>query len=85
MIHRKLALQTLKRTIRENPVAALLGPRQSGKSTLAGQVVSRERQTHWFDLENTADRTALENPALALGPLRGTVVIDEIQRRPELF
>ena len=85
MIHRKLALQTLKRTIRENPVAALLGPRQSGKSTLAGQVVSREKQTHWFDLENTADRTALENPALALGPLRGTVVIDEIQRRPELF
>lgn len=85
MIHRKQALQTLKRTLRENPVAALLGPRQSGKSTLASQLVSKERLTHWFDLENSADRAALENPELALGPLRGMVVIDEIQRRPELF
>ena len=61
-IHRKQALQTLKRTLRENPVAALLGPRQSGKSTLATQLVSKERLTHWIDLEKSADRAALENP-----------------------
>jgi len=61
-IHRKQALQTLKRTLCENLVAALLGPRQSAKSTLASQLVSKRRLTHWIDLENPADRETLENP-----------------------
>jgi predicted AAA+ superfamily ATPase len=69
--------------LRENPVCALLGPRQCGKSTLARMVAGPE--AHWFDLETESGRAALEHPELVLSPLRGLVVIDEIQLRPELF
>ncbi len=62
----------------------MLGPRQCGKSTLARSIASASSST-WFDLENPADVQALAEPMTALGSLRGLVVIDEVQRRPELF
>lgn len=63
------------------PVTAILGPRQSGKTTLA-----REFETdHFFDLENPRDLAMFAEPQLALEPLSGKIVIDEIQRAPELF
>jgi uncharacterized protein len=67
--------------LREFPVTAILGPRQSGKSTLADEFGA----AHRFDLEDPRDLALLEQPQLALEPLQGLIVIDEIQRAPELF
>ena len=68
-------------------IVAILGPRQIGKTTLAQQVARKFPGTvHRFDLENPADLNRLEeDPVLALAELRGLVVIDEVQRRPDLF
>ncbi len=63
---------------------ALVGPRQCGKTTLAREFVAFD-SPNYFDLEDNADLARLEHPAFALGKLEGLVVIDEIQRRPELF
>jgi predicted AAA+ superfamily ATPase len=72
--------------LRAGPIVALLGPRQVGKTTLARQVADRRRgQVHWFDLELPSALARLEQPETALAGLRGLVVIDEIQRRPDLF
>lgn len=70
--------------LRASPVVALLGPRQSGKTTLAQQVLAR-RGGRRFDLEDPRDARALAEPMTALEALRGLVVIDEIQRAPQLF
>ena len=70
--------------LRANPAVLLLGPRQCGKTTLAREIASR-RRAEYFDLEDPADSRRLAQPATTLGPLRGTVVIDEAQLRPELF
>jgi hypothetical protein len=63
------------------PVTALVGPRQCGKTTLAGQIT----YDHYFDLENPRDLAVLDHPQLALEKLSGLIVIDEIQRKPDLF
>jgi hypothetical protein len=84
-IARPLASAALRRALAENPACALLGPRQCGKTTLALQLAGRRRDAHVFDLEVARDFDALADPILALDPLRGLVVIDEVQRRPELF
>ncbi|NGX58474.1 MAG: hypothetical protein K940chlam3_01381, partial [Chlamydiae bacterium] len=71
-----------------NPVVALLGPRQCGKTTLARMYLEMEngrRQVHYFDLEDPEDLMLLQNPKLVLGPLEGLIVIDEIQKLPEVF
>lgn len=62
----------------------LAGPRQSGKTTLARELLA-EDSVNYFDLEDPASLARLDEPMVALGPLRGLVVIDEIQRRPDLF
>jgi len=69
------------------PAVALLGPRQCGKTTLARMYAERLTDTSVtrFDLEDPTDLAALAEPKLALQGLRGLVVIDEIQRVPELF
>ncbi len=65
---------------------ALLGARQVGKTTLARAFAKSEaRRATFFDLERSADRARLEDPELGLADLRGLVVLDEVQRRPELF
>jgi predicted AAA+ superfamily ATPase len=68
------------------PVVAILGARQIGKTTLANLIAPSvsDRITR-FDLENPADIARLVDPMLALQSLSGLVVLDEIQRRPELF
>lgn len=63
------------------PVLAILGPRQCGKTTL----VRAMHADHYFDLENPQDVARLDQPQLALEDLTGLIVIDEIQRAPELF
>lgn len=68
------------------PAAAILGPRQIGKTTLARQYAERcGEPAIRFDLEDERDLSRLEDPFAALEGLRGLVVLDEIQRRPELF
>lgn len=85
MIHRPAALEAVETALAENPVCALLGPRQCGKTTLAQQVAAK-RKSHYFDLEEAASRTRLEqSPELSLRELRGLVVLDEIQQLPGLF
>jgi uncharacterized protein len=69
-----------------NPVVAVLGARQVGKTTLAGDVAAAfEGSSTSFDLEDPRDLAALAEPTLALEPLRGLVVLDEIQHRRDLF
>ena len=71
--------------LRGYPIVAMLGARQVGKTTLAGEILERSGIGERFDLEDPADLARLGEPRLALAGLRGLVVIDEIQRRPELF
>lgn len=85
-VRRRRHLRRLTLLLRESPVVALLGARQIGKSTLARQLVAARRgPTTWFDLENPVDLARLVDPGLELRPLRGLVVLDEIQRLPEVF
>ncbi len=57
-----------------------------GKTTLARELARlRKGPTHFFDLESAADISRLADPLLALSSLHGLVVLDEIQRRPNLF
>lgn len=86
MIERDKHSRIVDRLIRNNPVVGLVGARQVGKTTLARQIASRRSgPTHFFDLESAADRAMLSDPLLALSSLRGLVVLDEIQRQPDLF
>lgn len=84
MIDRLTWLKAIRRGLARNPVVALLGPRQCGKTTLAREIVP-SGTTRYFDLEDPRSLERLSEPMTALAPLRGTVVIDEVQRRPELF
>ncbi len=83
MIRRTRALKAVRSALANNPVCVLLGPRQCGKTTLARELAKRGR-SHYFDLETGVGRTRLANAELTLAPLSGLVVIDEIQRQPEL-
>jgi hypothetical protein len=84
MIERAYLLARIKRALKRSRVVALIGPRQSGKTTLARQTVAGS-SVNYFDLENPASLARLEQPLTALETLRGTVVVDEIQHRPDLF
>jgi uncharacterized protein len=74
----------VRSALRASPVVTLLGPRQCGKTTLARQI-TRDAVTRYFDLEDPVAEARLAEPMTALGPLRGQVVIDEVQRLPALF
>jgi len=84
MIPRPSALSRVKTSLRAQPITALLGPRQCGKTTLA-RMIAAEKPCEFFDLENPVDARRLSQPMQTLEELRGLVIIDEIQRRPELF
>ncbi|MDJ0868270.1 MAG: ATP-binding protein [Myxococcota bacterium] len=84
MLSRERLQHDIRLALERSPVVALLGPRQCGKTTAALETM-RVREAVRFDLEDPVDLARLENPMLALGSERRLVVIDEIQRRPELF
>jgi predicted AAA+ superfamily ATPase len=84
MISRQSYIELLQIAVRRNPVVALIGPRQSGKTTLARQFLASDSPLY-FDLEDPVVASAFENPMSSLAALRGLVVIDEAQRCPQIF
>jgi predicted AAA+ superfamily ATPase len=84
MIDRKADMHLVRDALRRSRVVALLGPRQCGKTTLAQEFVPPD-SLNYFDLEDPQSLARLDQPDIALSALRGVVVIDEVQRRPELF
>jgi uncharacterized protein len=84
MVLRQRYIQRVKKALGRNPVVALLGPRQCGKTTLARQIIPAGHP-QYFDLEEPVVAQLMENPMTALQGLRGLVVIDEAQRQPKLF
>jgi len=84
MLQRQRLLERLREGLKTGPAVALLGPRQCGKTTLARQLAEKSKSTY-FDLENPVDLARLSEPMTALESLRGLIVIDEVQRRPDLF
>lgn len=85
LIDRPRAILRVVDSFRVHSAVALVGPRQCGKTTLAHLIAAREREVEFFDLERVRDRRRLQAPEQALAPLSGLVVIDEVQRRQELF
>lgn len=84
MIRRTSILSALNNALARSRVVVLVGPRQSGKTTLARELLA-EDSVNYFDLEDPTSLARLDEPMTALRPLKGLVVIDEIQRRPDLF
>ncbi len=86
MVRRQPHLERLAGLLRQFPVVAILGPRQVGKTTLAQQFAAQHKgPVHHFDIEKPADLRALADPMLALESRQGLVILDEIQRLPEVF
>jgi len=84
MIQRSSLISAIRTALDRSRIVALLGPRQCGKTTLARQFVPPD-SLNYFDLEDPLSLARLDEPMTALGALTGLVVIDEVQRRPELF
>ncbi|HIJ39862.1 MAG TPA: ATP-binding protein [Deltaproteobacteria bacterium] len=84
MIPRPEPIRQIGTSFHIHPATALLGPRQCGKTTLARFIAEQEPST-FFDLEDPVDIQRLTAPMQALKDLSGLVIIDEIQRKPELF
>ncbi|MCX6144165.1 MAG: ATP-binding protein [Ignavibacteriales bacterium] len=86
MLNRPEEIETLRLLLRRYPVVGLIGARQVGKTTLA-RMLEREntRSSTYFDLENPEDQARMADPMLALRNLRGLIIIDEIQHKPEIF
>lgn len=86
MIERQRELHLLRCLLRRHRVVGIIGARQVGKTTLARTLArSWPKPTHFFDLEDPDDLARLGEPMLALKKLQGLVVIDEVQRYPDLF
>jgi predicted AAA+ superfamily ATPase len=81
MLKRHRNILEIKKRILNNPVTAILGPRQCGKTTIAKLF----KFTEYYDLEKPQDLAALENPWQLFNGHKGLIFIDEIQRRPDLF
>jgi hypothetical protein len=84
MIERQTDIRLVRAALRRSRVVALLGPRQCGKTTLSRQFVPANSD-NYFDLEDPQSLARLADPDLALRRLRGLIVIDEVQHRPDLF
>lgn len=84
MIDRTVDIRAVRMALKRHPIVAIIGPRQSGKTTLARQFVPPD-SPNYFDLEDPQSLARLSEPAMTLRGIRGLVVVDEIQRQPELF
>jgi len=84
MLKRKHLISEIKKALERSRVVVLLGPRQCGKTTLARELVDVD-SPNYFDLEDPVSLARLNEPMTAIRPLKGIVVIDEVQRKPDLF
>ncbi|HOY09299.1 MAG TPA: ATP-binding protein [Candidatus Omnitrophota bacterium] len=84
MIKRKKIQDNITEALNRGRIVSILGPRQCGKTTLARQF-AEPGSSSYFDLEDPIDNAKLAEAQNALQNLKGTVVIDEVQRQPELF
>jgi predicted AAA+ superfamily ATPase len=84
MILRETAKKSIETALARSRITALIGPRQCGKTTLARQFVPADSH-NYFDMEDPISLARLDEPMTTLAGLSGLVVIDEIQRRPDLF
>ena len=87
-MERSLFHNRIAEYFRTHPIVGILGPRQCGKTTLARAYIQSsagDTPVHYFDLEDPEHVNRLEEAQLTLTPLRGLIVIDEVQRRPDLF
>lgn len=75
MINRPSYINRLSNTLRRSPITALLGPRQSGKTTLA-RLFGKGKEATYFDLESQSDLNRLQNPEMMLGSLKGIIIND---------
>ncbi|MCC5930746.1 MAG: ATP-binding protein [Cyclobacteriaceae bacterium] len=84
-IHRPDFIRETESSILNNPITAIMGPRQCGKTTLA-RAIAQTTESIFFDLEDPSDYDLLSStPKLILQQQKGLVILDEIQRMPELF
>src|SRR5437867_9891337 len=84
LIPRQRYIESIETALRRSVIVALLGPRQCGKSTLALQIAAG-RSGHYYDLENPDDLGRLQSPLRELERKEGLIILDEIQRRPDLL
>ena len=84
MLPRPGLLARIRAALARSRVVALVGPRQCGKTTLA-RLLMRAEDANYFDLEDPRSLARLAEPMTAFEGLRGLVVVDEVQRRPDLF
>lgn len=83
-IDRLQTKQLIDQALQRSRIVVLVGPRQCGKTTIARQYVPLDA-LNYFDLEDPISLVRLEQPMTALRDLQGLIVIDEVQRRPDLF
>lgn len=84
MVQRPALERAIATALARSRAVVLVGPRQAGKTTLARRFLGPD-SPRYFDLENPLDASRLGEPLATLSPMAGLVVIDEVQRRPELF
>ena len=84
MVKRNSLKKHVEKALQRSRVVALVGPRQCGKTTLAREFLDVD-SPNYFDLEDPVSLVRLDQPMTALRDLEGLIVIDEIQRRPDLF
>jgi len=86
MIPRDNEIKLVLKALNRFPAVGIIGARQVGKTTLAGLVADMwEGPTHHFDLENPEDLARISDPMLALKTLNGLVILDEVQRLPDIY
>lgn len=83
-VARTRLIERIRSALGRRPVVVITGPRQCGKTTLAREFLD-PRSPGYLDLEDPRARALLEQPMTALEARRGLVVIDEVQRAPDLF
>ena len=82
----RASIQIVLTRLKHNPVACILGPRQCGKSTLAKNLIAKNKKSIYLDLEKPSDVNQLQDAESFFKHNRGKLIcLDEIQRVPHLF
>ena len=81
----RLCFRDILYQLKRYPVTALLGPRQSGKSTLAKEVQKRIKKSVYLDLQDPNSLHRLEDPITLFNQHKNLIILDEIQKAPGVF